>query len=155
MLSNNKILPNIGYGDIKFGVALDVFVEKYGEPEEVESIGEDEDYATTVLHYWEKSLSIFFVGVSNPVLTGIETDHPESALFGEKIMDKSKEDIIALMKKNGLSSYDEGDDEFVADNEIIRVSYDESMMDFFFQDNQLIFMNFGVMVDDNGNIEKV
>ena len=155
MLSNNKILPNIGYGDIKFGVAMDVFVEKYGEPEEVDSIGEDEDYATTVLHYWDQSLSIFFVGVSNPVLTGVETDHPDSILFGEKIMDKSKEDIIALMKKNGLSSYDEGDDEFVSDNEIIRVSYEESMMDFFFQDNKLIFMNFGVMVDDNGNIEKV
>jgi hypothetical protein len=30
MLSNNEILPNLGYGNIKFGVAMDVFVEKYG-----------------------------------------------------------------------------------------------------------------------------
>jgi hypothetical protein len=155
MLLNNEITPNIGYGEVKFGIAMDVFVEKFGEPEEVESIGEDGDYATTVLHYWEKSLSIFFVGVSNPVLAGIETDHPDSTLYGENIIDKSKEDIIALMKKNGLSSYDESDDEFVNENEIVRLSYEKSMMDFFFQDNLLIFMNFGVMVDDNGNIEKV
>ena len=155
MLLNNEIVPNVGFDNVKFGIAMDVFVDKFGEPEEVESIGEDEDYATTVLHYWEKSLSIFFVGVSNPVLAGIETDHPDSTLYGEKIMDKSKEDIIALMKKNGLSSYDEGDDEYASENEIVRISYDKSMMDFFFQDNQLIFMNFGVMVDDNGNIEKV
>ncbi len=155
MLSNSKILPNIGYGDIKFGIPMNVFVDKYGEPEEIDSIGEDEEFATTVLHYWENNLSIFFVGVSNPVLAGIETDYPDSMLYGEKIMGKSKEDITSLMKKNGLASYDEGDDEFTSENEIVRVSYDESMMDFFFQDNQLIFMNFGVMVDDNGNIEKV
>jgi len=155
MLSNSTILPNIGYGDIKFGMPMDAFVEKYGEPEEIDSIGEDEEFATTVLHYWEKNLSIFFVGISNPVLTGIETDYPESMLYGEKILGKSKEGITSLMKKNGLTSYDEGDDEFASENEITRVSYDESMMDFYFQDNQLIFMNFGVMVDDNGNIEKV
>ncbi len=155
MLLNNEIVPNVGFDNVKFGIAMDVFVDKFGEPEEVESIGEDEDYATTVLHYWEKSLSIFFIGISNPVLAGIETDHPDSILYGEKIMDKSKEDIIALMKKNGLSTYDEADDEYVSENEIVRISYDKSMMDFFFQDNQLIFMNFGVMVDDNGNIEKV
>lgn len=155
MLSNNEILPNIGYGNIKFGIPMNTFMDKYGEPEEIDTIGEDEDYATTVLHYWDKSLSIFFVGITNPVLAGIETDHIDSTLYGVKIMNKSKEDIISLMKKNGLSSYDEGDDEFVSENEIIRVSYEESMMDFFFQDDDLIFMNFGVMVDDNGNIEKV
>ncbi|MFK5857237.1 MAG: hypothetical protein QM503_13990 [Bacteroidota bacterium] len=155
MLSNNEILPNIGYGNIEFGIPMNTFMDKYGEPEEIDTIGEDEDYATTVLHYWDKSLSIFFVGITNPVLAGIETDHIDSTLYGVKIMNKSKEEIISLMKKNGLSSYDEGDDEFVSENEIIRVSYEESMMDFFFQDDDLIFMNFGVMVDDNGNIEKV
>lgn len=155
MLSNSKILPNIGYGDIKFGVPMGVFVDKYGEPEEIDSVGEDEEFATTVLHYWENNLSIFFVGISNPVLAGIETDHPDSTLYGEKIIGKSKEYITSLMKTNGYTSYNEGDDEFASENEIIRVSYDESMMDFYFQENQLIFMNFGVMVDDNGNVEKV
>jgi len=155
MLSNNKILPNIGYGDMKFGVAMDAFVDQYGEPEEIDSLGEDDDFGTTVLHYWDNSMSIFFVGLSNPVLAGIETDHPDATLYGEKIMDRSKEEIIALMKKNGLDSYDEGDGEFVSEDEIVRLSYDESMMDFFFQDGKLIFMNFGVMVDDNGNIERV
>ncbi len=29
------------------------------------------------------------------------------------------------------------------------------MMDFFFRDNLLVYMNFGVLVDENGNIEKV
>lgn len=99
MLSNNEILPNIGYGNIKFGIPMNTFMDKYGEPEEIDTIGEDEDYATTVLHYWDKSLSIFFVGITNPVLAGIETDHIDSTLYGVKIMNKSKEEIISLMKK--------------------------------------------------------
>jgi len=154
MILKNTIRPNIGYGEIKFGEMMDAFVEKYGEPEEIDTIGEDDEFATTVLHYWNQNISLFFVGVSNPVIAGIETDHEDSSIFGEKIIGKSKEDIIALMKKNGLTSYDVGDDEFESE-EIVRVSYEESMIDFFFQNNSLVFMNFGVMVDDNGNIEKV
>ncbi len=155
MLSNYTVIPNEGFGDMKFGTPMDTFVSKYGEPEEIESLGEDDEYATTVLHYWDKNVSAFFVGVSNPVLAGIETDNPGTTLFGVEIMDKSKEDIISMMKNNNLSVTDESDEEFTSDEDIIRVSFDESMMDFFFQNNLLIFMNFGVMVDDNGNIEKV
>ena len=157
MLSNYKIIPNIGFDDIKFGVDLDSFVEKYGEPEEVDSIDEDEDFNTTVLHYWKMGVSIFFVGTANPVLAGVETDHPESELFGEKILGKTKEDIIALMKKNGHTNFEEEDEEFSNDDndKDIRVSYDSSMMDFFFRSNLLVYMNFGVMVDENGNVEKV
>jgi len=40
-----------------------------------------------------------FVGTVNPVLAGVETDHPEAELYGEKIMDRTKEDIVSLMKK--------------------------------------------------------
>ena len=69
---------------------------------------------------------------------------------------KSKEDIIDLMKKNGHSSFDvEEEDGDESNTKDLRVSYDVSMMDFFFSDNMLMYMNFGVFVDENGNIEKV
>lgn len=157
MLSNYKIRPNIGYGDILFGTDMDSFVEKYGEPEEVDSIDNDEDFNTTVLHYWKGGVSIFFVGTANPILAGIETDHPESELLGVKIMGKTKENIIALMKENGYSSYEAEDEEYSGngDEKDLRISYENSMMDFFFRDNLLVYMNFGVLVDENGSIEKV
>jgi len=37
-------------------------------------------------------------------LAGVETDHPEAELYGEKIMDRTKEDIVSLMKKTGIQS---------------------------------------------------
>ncbi len=104
MLSNYKITPNLGFDEIKFGIDLDSFVEKYGEPEDIDSIHEDEEFSTTVLHYWKDGVSIFFVGTVNPVLAGVETDHPEAELYGEKIMDRTKEDIVSLMKKTGIQS---------------------------------------------------
>lgn len=157
MLSNYKISPNIGYGNILFGIDMDSFVKKYGEPEEVDSIEDDGDFNTTVLHYWKDGVSIFFVGTANPILAGIETDHHESELFGVKIMGKTREDINALMKKNGQSSYETEDEEYSGnDNEKdLRISYEHSMMDFFFRDNLLVYINFGVLVDEKGNIEKV
>ena len=157
MLSNYKIIPNTGFDDIRFGIGLDSFVEKNGEPEDIDSIYEDEEFNTTVLHYWKQGVSIFFVGTANPVLAGIETDHPETRLFGEKIMGKTKEEIIALMGKNGHTNFEVEDEEYSEDEneKDIRVSYENSMTDFFFRANTLVYMNFGVMVDENGNIEKV
>ena len=154
MLSNFEIIPNTCYGDIKFGTGMDSFVEKFGEPEDIDSFDKDVDINTTVLHYWQKGLSIFFESKSNPVLAGVETDNPDSTLYGIKIIGMSKEDIIALMKKNGHSNFDE-EEEDENNGKDIRLSYGVSMMDFFFRDNLLMYMNFGVFVDENGNIEKV
>ncbi len=156
MLSSYKIIPNSGFGDVEFGIDMDTFVEKYGEPEEVDTIDEDEERNTMILHYWAKGYSLFFVGISNPLLAGVETDHQDSELYGEKILGRSKESILELMKKNGHTDYDEGTDETVGENDKdLRVSFEESMMDFFFRENQLVYMNFGVMIDEEGNIEKV
>lgn len=154
MLSNFEIIPNTGYGDIKFGTGMDSFVEMFGEPEDIDSFDKDVDINTTVLHYWQKGLSIFFESKANPVLAGVETDNPDSTLYGIKIIGMSKEDIIALMKKNGHSNFDE-EEEDESNGKDLRLSYDVSMMDFFFRDNMLMYMNFGVFVDENGNIEKV
>lgn len=156
MFSNYTIKPNNGLGDIEFGIDMDAFVEKYGEPEELDNIDEDEDLHTSILHYWKKGFSLFFVGLTNPVLSGIEVDHLDTTLYDEKIIGKTKEEIIKLMADNGNVDYSEGDEEFVSDEDSdLRVSFDESMMDFFFKENQLVFMNFGVYIDEDGSLVKV
>lgn len=149
-LSNFEIKPNVGFGDIEFGTKMEPFVKKLGEPEEVENFDDDEDLNTTLLHYWKLGFSVFFVGLSDQVLAGIELDSLNAILFGEKIMGKSENEIVELMKKNGHT-------EFETETELgdKRLSFDVGMMDFFFRDEKLIYMNFGVLVDEEGNIEKV
>jgi len=123
-----EIKPNIGLGDLQFGMKIKPFINTFGEPEELENIDEDEDLSTTILHYWHEGFSAFFYGLTDLVLAGIEVDHPDLHLFGEKIMGKSEKEIVELMNSHGHESYEvemEGSDK--------RLSFDISMMDFFFR----------------------
>lgn len=149
-IKNFEIKPNEGFGEIIFGTEMEPFVKQMGDPEEVENFDDDEDLNTTLLHYWKSGVSIFFVGLSTHILAGIEIDNPEATLFGEKIIGKSEEEIVSLMKTNGNA-------EFETDTEMgdKRLSFDIGMMDFFFRDSKLVYMNFGVLVDEEGNIDKV
>ena len=149
-LSDYEIKPNVGLGNLTFGTEMKPFITSVGEPEELENIDEDEEMNTTVLHYWKSGYSVFFVGLSDQVLAGIETDHPDVNLFGEKIMGRPEDEIVGLMKKHGHVDYEVDKEE--SDK---RLSFDISMMDFFFRDGNLIYMNFGVFVDENGKIETV
>ena len=151
MLSNYEIRPNNGLGELEFGMKMDQFIDTYGEPEEIDSFDDDEELNTTVLHYWTKGFSIFFVGLYTQILAGIETDHPDTSLFGKKIMNLTEDEIVALMKSNGESHYEV---EVEKDKDKM-LSYDLSMMDFFFRDSKLVYMNFGVLVDEQGKIETV
>jgi len=36
-----------------------------------------------------------------------------------------------------------------------RVSYDDAMIDFFFNDGDLVFVNWGVLVNEKGEIEEM
>jgi len=150
MLSNFEIKPNTGFGDILFGSDMAPFIKQFGEPEELENFDDDEEFNTTLLHYWKMGFSVFFVGLSKQTLAGIEIDNPNALLFGQKLIGKSENDIVSLMKANSHAAY-ESDTE-LGDK---RLSFEVGMMDFFFRDDILIYMNFGVMVDENGNIEAV
>ena len=150
MLKKHDINPNIGLGELTFGIAIDEFIEQFGQAEDMDTIEEDEQMNTTLLHYWKGGFSVFFVGLANQILAGIETDHPDTTLFGSKIMGLTEAELIALLKNNGHSTFERE----VEENDI-RLSYDFSMMDFFFREGKLVYMNFGVFVDEDGEIEKV
>lgn len=150
MLSNFEINPNEGYGDIKFGMDMDKLAEIVGEPEEIISFDDDEELSIVILHYWEKGFSVFMDGITRQVVAGIEFDNPGSTLYGVKIIGKSEDEIISFMKSNGHADY-----EIELEESDKRYSFDDGMMDFFFVKGKLEYMNFGVLVDEEGNIETV
>lgn len=150
MLKNFDIFPNKGLGELEFGMDMESFVAKFGEPEEVQNFDEDEELNTTVLHYWKEGISAFFVGFSAPILAGVEIDHPDLSFFDKKILGISEDELVTYMKEHGFENYETDFED--ADK---RLSYDVGMMDFFFRENKLIYMNFGVLVDENGVIETV
>ena len=149
-MKNLTIEPFKGYGDIKFGMSIEDIVNIFGEPsnnEELESIIEENENYSILYDYDDECMSICFEGVNKTIVASISTCNEEATLFGERVYEMDRKQIIDLMKRNGYKDYDEEEQE--GDTCLI---YDELMMDFYFNDGELIDVVWGVLVDPQGNI---
>ncbi len=144
------IEPKKGYGEIHFGETSEKVITFIGQPEDVENIEDIDGFNTVVLYYWELGVTVFFEGKEKSVVSCIETENPESLMFGKKIFEMNEQDIIALM---GSKGYELAEVEMETSGER-RVSYDDAMIDFFFSEGDLIAVNWGVLVNERGEIEE-
>ena len=140
-MENFIIEPLKGYGDIKFGMSMDEVVGILGEPsnhEEMEPIIEGNDETSLLYDYDDLFMSVYFEGVNEKTVANISTSDEEATLFGEKIYEMNRNQIIDLMKRNGYKEYDEEEQE--GDTCLI---YDELMIDFYFNEGELIDVVWG------------
>ena len=145
------IIPKQGYGELSFGVDSETVINILGEAEEIEDIEDEDVFNTIIMNYWEKGISVFMEGVEKSVVACFETENPGSMLYGQKVFDLDELQITELMSSNGFE---------VAETEIDetgekRLSYDDAMIDFFFEDGELIAVNWGVLVNEKGEIEEM
>lgn len=145
-----EIKPKEGFGDLKFGELSQHIIDLLGEPEEVENIQDDDEFNTTILNYWDIGISAFFEGIGKSVLSCIETDMEDATLFGKKVFELSEQQVIDLMNEHG---YEVAEAEDEPDGER-RISYDDALIDFFFFEGQLVAVNWGVLVNEQGEIEE-
>ena len=125
-----------GYGEIKFGMSIDEVVALLGEPsnnEELEPMIEGGVSSSLLYDYDDLGVSICFEGESKMLVSSISTSDEDATLFGEKIYEMNRNQIIELMKKNGYKEFDEEEQE--GDTCLI---YDELMLDFYFNEGELI-----------------
>jgi hypothetical protein len=133
-MENYTIEPLRGYGEFEFGMSIDDVVESLGQPsnqEEIDSAYNDGNHII-VLDYEDFDLSMYFEGDTVQRLANFYTVNEESVLFGAKIFDLNKDQLIELMKENGYEDYIEDKE----DGDCI--TYDELNMDFYFDNNQLV-----------------
>lgn len=128
-----------GVGDLQFGQSISQVTELIGKPTETEQIGEDMEMPTTVLHYTETGLSLFFENTSEEALVCIDIHSQEATLFGQKTADKAPQEITQLLKDNNITDI-EYDKE--APNEE-RISSEQNSADFYFYDNKLESITIG------------
>lgn len=145
------IVPKKGFGEILFGDTSEKVITFLGQPEDVDNIEDVDGFNTVVLFYYEPGITIFFEGKDKSVVACIETENPDSVMYGKTIFDMTEEDINALMTANG---FEIAEIEMETTGER-RVSYDDAMIDFFFLDGDLVFVNWGVLVNENGDIEEI
>jgi hypothetical protein len=145
------IAPKIGFGEILFGDTSEKVITLLGQPEDVENIEDVDGFNTVVLYYYEQGITIFFEGKEKSVVACIEIENPDAVMFGKTIFDMTEQDIIALMKEKG---YEVAEMELETTGER-RVSYDDAMIDFFFLEGDLVVVNWGVLVNEKGEIEEI
>ena len=143
------IQPLKGYGEIPFGMTLDETVKLINMPDFYEELGDMEETGNRSIYYEYDSLqtNIYFEGVTKSVAACFETENEEATLFGKKVFSLKKDEIAKLMKANGFKEMEEE----IEDGEL-RVSFEDAMMDFFFDGDILTAISWGVLVDEQGDI---
>ncbi len=143
------IEPLKGYGEIPFGMTLDEAAKILGMPDFYEELSDMEETGNRSIYYEYEELetNIYFEGVTKSVVACFETENMEATLYGEPIFDLTKEEIIDLMKEHGFKELEEE-----KEDEERRVSFEDAMIDFFFDEDGLAAVSWGVLVDEQGDI---
>lgn len=146
-----EIKPKTGFGEICFGDSSEKVIALLGQPEDMENIEDVDGFPTVVLYYYELGVTAFFEGKAKSVAACFETENPDATMFGKEIFKMTKQDIMDLMTSKGFE---------VAEMEVEitgehRVSYDDAMIDFFFDDGNLVVVNWGVLINEAGEIEEI
>ena len=149
MMKDFTIMPLKGYGEIPFGMTLDDAVKLLNMPDFYEELNDMEETGNRSIYYEYDDIqtNIYFEGITKSVVACFETENEAATLFGKKVFDLKKEDVVKLMKDNGFKDVEEETE----DGEL-RVSFEDAMMDFFFDGDVMTAVSWGVLVDEQGEI---
>ena len=149
MMKDFTIKPLEGFGEIPFGMTLDETVKMLNMPDFYEELSEMEETGNRSIFYEydELETNIYFEGVTKSVVACFETENMEATLSGEPVFDLSKEEVVDLMKAHGFKELEEE-----TEDEELRVSFEDAMIEFFFDEDGLTAVSWGVLVDEQGDI---
>jgi hypothetical protein len=74
----------------------------------------------------------------------VEIDNADTVLWGQKIFDQKEKQIIELFKAKGITKFDSEQHEWGEK----RISFDEANIDFYFEKNKLVSINYGKSIMD-------
>ena len=143
------IEPLKGFGEIPFGMAMDDAVKKLGNPDFYEELSDMEETGNRSIFYEydELETNIYFEGITKSVVACFETENKDAVLYGTKVFELSRAEVTVLMQDNGFKELENEDE----DGEH-RVSFEDGLIDFFFDGDKMTAVSWGVLVDDQGNI---
>lgn len=146
LMNKYEIKPKIGLGSLLFGTSSPEVRMMLGEPEEIEVMNEGEDFPMLVWHYWEEGFSLFFDPQQDNIFTSVEIDNDEAELWGLKLFKGyTEEQIINVFEQAGFKPSDVEEHAWGEK----RVTFEDLLIDLYFEKGYLISINFGAFVDKN------
>jgi len=146
---NLEIKPKVGLGDLKFGEIPENVTKLFGAPEQAEEISTDDDLKTTILSY-NNGVTVFLEGLVEPVVSNFDIDNRNAELFGKKIFEMDEKAIVDLMNENHINELEKEEEEWGE----MRLSFDDGMIDFYFEENKLVAISWGVLINDDGSVNR-
>lgn len=149
MMKDFTIMPLKGYGEIPFGMTLDDAVKLLNMPDFYEELSDMEETGNRSIFYEFDGIqtNIYFEGITKSVVACFETENENATLYGKKVLELKKDEVIQLMKAQGFKELEEETE----DGEL-RVSFEDALIDFFFEDDKMTAVSWGVLVDEQGDI---
>ena len=148
-MENFAIEPLKGYGEIPFGMTLDEAVKMLGMPNFYEELNDMEETENRSIYYEydDFQTNIYFEGITKSVVACFATENENATLYGKKVFDLNQETVIEMMKAQGFKELEQETE----DGEL-RISFEDALIDFFFDGEGMTAVSWGVLIDDQGNI---
>ena len=145
MVETFEIKPCEGFAALPFGASMEEAEELFGPAEETDTLeGAGPDEVNIVWHYWEQGFTLFFDVNQRNAFTCVEIDNRNCTLWGKRIFEMSEEQVIELFQSKGYRDIDMEEHEWGER----RLSFDDTMIDFYFKNSGMISINYGVLLGD-------
>lgn len=149
-LTEINIVPLKGLNQLSFGIPFDEALKIMGDPDTTKVIRDsDELISTVVWDYPRDGLRLYFEGEPKEALACCEIENKNAILFEEHVFKMNEEKVKSLMATNGYYEIDE-DIETWGEK---RVSFEDALVDFYFVNDSLVNINFGVFINREGDVE--
>ena len=131
-----------GFGGLRFGASEADVARVFGPCEESETLEAIDGSVSLVWHYWSKGFTLFFDKAKGGRFSCVEADRSvDLKLCGKNIFETNETELIQLLKEQGYKDMDEENHDWGEK----RLSFDDAMVDFYFEKGILVSVNFGVM----------
>ena len=140
-----EIKIGVGLSSVLFGASMAEVEKFFGVAEETELIEDIEGCPTTVWYYCENGFTLFFEEGNKQLFNCVDIENVESKLWGQRIFDMKEKQIIELFKSKGIVRFETEQHDWGEK----RLSFDDLNIDFYFERNKLISINYGKLIQDS------
>jgi hypothetical protein len=132
-----------GFNELLFGSAKHEIIEALGTADQFETIEEEDEVFTEMHTYNDLKSSFFFEGnETDMVFTSCDTENENALLFGNKVFEMSELEIKQMMREHNFKDLETDEEEWGEK----RLSYMDAMVDFYFDNEELISVTWGILV---------
>jgi hypothetical protein len=140
--------PEVGFGQLTFGLTMNQVKSLIGEPNEVEVINEKEADEAIVWHFDNLDISVFFETGEIPRMSSVEVFNVNATIWDYRLFDYKEAEIVAFIKSKGFESEDAEVHEWGER----RLSFDDLNLDLYFENDILVTVSYGVFLNSEDTL---